>query len=189
MSEQLVIEHCAPTLANLKTANLLSCTYELPEDLYASLRKLNSRLTARGVRALPVRMKDHRALVYLYRPKRLCEDFKNAQSANILRSFGYDPNCPAKCLARLRGRLKESGEFPHEIGLFLGYPPEDVQGYLVHRGRCAKCVGHWTVYGDEEFARASFARFRKCTTVYCRQWSLGTPIDRLTVSDQQQSSS
>ena len=27
----------------------------------------------------------------------------------------------------------ESGEFPHEVGLFLSYPPEDVKGFIDHR--------------------------------------------------------
>ncbi len=45
-------------------------------------------------------------------------------------------------------------QFPHEIGLFLGYPPEDVCGYIRNKGKCQKCTGHWQVYGDENFALA-----------------------------------
>ena len=35
----------------------------------------------------------------------------------------------------------ESGEFPHEVGLFLGYPPEDVKGFIDHRANNFKCAG------------------------------------------------
>lgn len=48
----------------------------------------------------------------------------------------------------------ESGEFPHEVGLFLSYPPEDVKGFIDHRANDFKCAGLWKVYGDEEKARA-----------------------------------
>ena len=52
-------------------------------------------------------------------------------------------------------RLGQAAEFPHEIGLFLGYPPEDVQGFL--ENRLCKCVGCWKVYGDEQAAQNGFA--------------------------------
>ena len=35
----------------------------------------------------------------------------------------------------------ESGEFPHEVGLFLSYPPEDVKGFIDHRANDFKCAG------------------------------------------------
>ena len=50
----------------------------------------------------------------------------------------------------------ESGEFPHEVGLFLSYPPEDVKGFIDHRANDFKCAGLWKVYGDVEQARAAF---------------------------------
>ena len=35
----------------------------------------------------------------------------------------------------------ESGELPHEVGLFLSYPPEDVKGFIDHRANDFKCAG------------------------------------------------
>ena len=74
----------------------------------------------------------------------------------------------------------ESGEFPHEVGLFLSYPPEDVKGFLEHRP--CKCVGCWKVYENEEAARKTFAKYKACTRVYCRQLASGIDIERLTVA-------
>ena len=51
----------------------------------------------------------------------------------------------------------ESGEFPHEVGLFLSYPPEDVKGFIDHRASGFKCAGLWKVYGNEE-KRARYSR-------------------------------
>ena len=35
----------------------------------------------------------------------------------------------------------ESGDLPHEVGLFLSYPPEDVKGFIDHRANDFKCAG------------------------------------------------
>lgn len=78
--------------------------------------------------------------------------------------------------------LAGGGEFPHEIGLFLGYPPEDVCGFIENRAGGYKCVGEWKVYGDADKAKEIFAKYRKCTEVYCAQFAQGKSIERLTVA-------
>lgn len=83
---------------------------------------------------------------------------------------------------RLSQRLRQSEEFPHEIGLFLGYPPEDVRGFIEHHADGSKCTGCWKVYGDETAARRKFDQYKKCTRVYCDQWKKGKNIERLTVA-------
>ena len=78
-------------------------------------------------------------------------------------------------------RLNRGKDFPHEIGLFLGYPAEDVSGFIRHGARCAKCVGTWKVYGDEESARKKFALYQKCTRLYCEAYRKHNNLDRLLV--------
>ena len=76
----------------------------------------------------------------------------------------------------------ESGEFPHEVGLFLSYPPEDVKGFIDHRANNFKCTGPWKVYGDEEKARSLFAKYKKCTEIYCALWQSGSKLEQLAVA-------
>lgn len=41
-------------------------------------------------------------------------------------------------LDTLAGRIQNAGgEFPHEIGLFLGYPLGDVKGFIKHKAKTA----------------------------------------------------
>ena len=49
--------------------------------------------------------------------------------------------------------------FPHEMGLLLGYPPEDVEGFILQNGRNALCSGYWKVYEDAESKRRTFHIF------------------------------
>ena len=118
----------------------------------------------------------------MYRPRRLKEDLKNGKAREILLKRHYPAENADQCVAELVRRLQTDADFPHEVGLFLGYPPEDVDGFLRHGAREAKCVGTWKVYGDAEQARKTFALYKKCTRVYCRQLANGTDIERLTVA-------
>lgn len=186
MSEEKLILHCSPTLAGLKTGNLFSCSYTTLDELKRNLRELNRRLGKRGLRIIPVRCKDGRALIYVYRPSRLARDFENPKVQDILYSCGYSSVHPSECLRRLISRVGTSKEFPHEIGLFLGYPPEDVEGFICEKrnknaSAACKFVGAWKVYGDMERAKRLFSQFKKCTSVYTNQWISGQSLERLTV--------
>lgn len=178
MSEELIVRHCAPTLANLKTGSLFVCPITDRPSFFSSLRSLNEFLVPKGLRALPLRIREHSALVYLYRPSRLKKDLEDPAAIKILQDHGY--SCYGKCLPKLIERVRASEEFPHEIGLFLGYPPEDVQGFLDHRP--CKCSGCWKVYGDENKAKKTFDLYKKCERVYCQQLARGIDIKRLTVA-------
>lgn len=178
MSEELIVRHCAPTLANLKTGSLFVCPITDRPSFFSSLRSLNELLVPKGLRALPLRIREYSALVYLYRPSRLKKDLEDPAAIKILQDHGY--SCYGKCLPKLIERIRASEEFPHEIGLFLGYPPEDVQGFLEHRP--CKCSGCWKVYGDENKAKKTFDLYKKCERVYCQQLARGIDIKRLTVA-------
>jgi hypothetical protein len=71
--------------------------------------------------------------------------------------------------------------FPHEVGLFLGYPPEDVKGFMEDARRGVKCAGCWKVYGNGEEAVKTFSRYKKCTDIYRKELSKGRSLLQLTV--------
>jgi hypothetical protein len=54
-------------------------------------------------------------------------------------------------------------DFPHEIGIFLNYPLEDVKGFITSPNSGVKCVGYWKVYEDEEAKKKTFELYDKCT--------------------------
>lgn len=181
MSEQQFIRSTAPTLAGIKTGSLFPYRYESRDEAISELRGLNRRLAPKGLRLLPLRMTEDFAMLYLYRPGRLGADLRKREAAVLLREAGY-PECgEAGCIRELRRRLAEREDFPHEIGLFLSYPPEDVRGFMEHRDCGCKCVGCWKVYGDEKAARRTFAKYRRCTDLCLRRNARGCSLERLTV--------
>ena len=76
MSEEMLIRCCAPTMARLKTGNMFSCAFGIRELMIRELRQLNRRLRPKGLRIVPLRWRDGKALLYLYRPKMLERDLK-----------------------------------------------------------------------------------------------------------------
>ena len=182
MSEEYIVRQCAPTLAGIKTGSLFPCPYQSRQALMSEIRALNRRLSPKGLILLPVRYLDGKALLYLYRPSNLRQDLKDRLAAQVLEQAGYSCSKSEQCVVRLIRRLKENEDFPHEIGLFLSYPPEDVKGFIDNRACNFKCSGLWKVYGDEARAQAMFARFRKCTEIYCKLWQEGSSIEQLAVA-------
>ncbi len=163
MSDEMIISQCAPTLAGLKTANMFSAEYKSREEVAQRLRALNATFLPRGLRIVPMRYMKNRVLLYLYRPERLKCDLADSAAQDILRESGYPCACAENCLCRLITRLRAEGEFPHEVGLFLGYPPEDVRGFIENHAAGCKLMGCWKVYGDVDAAKERFASFERCT--------------------------
>lgn len=182
MSEELLVRHGAPTLAGLKTANLFTCPCDSKQEILSFVRRQNSRLQCKGLRMIPLRFSDDKALLYLYRPGKLSADLSNAEAEALLTARGYDLSSCDRCVVQLMRRLRQSQDFPHEIGLFLGYPAEDVRGFIENSAKGCKCVGCWKVYGDEAAARKKFAQYKKCTRVYCQRFAQIHDIERLTVA-------
>lgn len=181
MSEDIIVRQCAPTLAGLKTGNMFTCLFADTDEMRDSVRKWNRLLGKKGLRVLPLKFRDNRALVYVYRVSHLLRDMKDDAVSHLLREMGYETETPERCIVQLIRKLEGCSEFPHEIGLFLGYPPEDVCGFIENRARGCKLIGYWKVYGNEEKARKTFAKYRKCTEVYTAQFVGGRSVDRLTV--------
>lgn len=183
MSEDQIIQHCSPTLAGIKTGNLFRCHYSDKGEFLDQIRSLNKSLVPKGVSIIPVRLSEDCALIYVYRPSKLKEDLSDNEAADMLRSYGYEVSNPNCCVSKLCKRLCVQQEFPHEVGLFLGYPPADVKGFIESPSKGYKMIGFWKVYGDEKKAARKFELYRKCERIYKQQFSNGKSIEHLTVAD------
>ena len=159
--DQILAYHCAPALAGLKPANLVSLSRTEFPDLEIRLEEYRRLFGPRGVAFRTMDGPNPDALLLLvYRPALLEREFRLPLAAKLLRGDGYPVGAAVETmLDRLGERLRTETEFPHEIGLFLGYPPEDVEGFQRHRGRNCKLCGYWKVYSDVDRARAMFRRY------------------------------
>ncbi len=179
--ERALAYHCAPALVGLRCA----CVISLSSADYPALPRVAGRYTRllerRGVRIEVLCRCESRWLLLVYRPELLEAHLQGREAVSLLQRRGYPTGAGLAALLRhLRRRLLWREGFPHEIGLFLGYPPEDVQGFLADPGggRCKLC-GHWKVYHDVEGARRQFARFDRSREALCSRLRAGMALSQL----------
>ncbi|MCR5208934.1 MAG: DUF3793 family protein [Lachnospiraceae bacterium] len=180
MLKDAIIEYCAPTLAGIKTGNMFSIKND-GIDVDKEIRELNRVLVNKGLRLVPLRRKKETTLIYLYRPERLDKDLVDPCAMEILKSKGYSCGNSERCIVELVKHIESDPGFPHEIGLFLGYPPLDVKKFMADPFNGVKCVGCWKAYDNEREARKTFDRYKRCTAVYCRESKRGKPLEALIV--------
>ena len=63
MLERYLIEHCSPTLASIKTANLFNMPYKFWEELEEQLTSLTQQFAAKGISFSVVRRREGTALI------------------------------------------------------------------------------------------------------------------------------
>lgn len=183
--EIVMIEQCAPALAGLKPAGLFRVEARDRAALYARAAGWDGALRPRGLRVcvLCEQAQSHTYLIYVFREKQLRPVLARPEVQAYLRGRGYHrADACGGYLCQLAQRLRAAPPFPHEIGVFLGYPLTDVIGFVENNGKNYTCCGCWKSYGDAAAAQALFAQYKKCTRVYLRCYRGGTPLTRLTVA-------
>lgn len=138
MLEKYLIEHCAPTLASLKTASLFS--YHAAQDPEDDVKHLNRIFRDKGVELLILKREENAMLIYVCRRTQLAKDLERPGAKELLERYGYTDTSVDGAIERLRMRLASGDGFPHEIGLFLGYPVEDVLGFIEKPGKTASAA-------------------------------------------------
>ncbi|MBQ9347155.1 MAG: DUF3793 family protein [Oscillibacter sp.] len=175
--ETILAEQCAPTLAGIKPASLF-CRKSLKMAELSQWRKTLSSfgMEFRVLRACPAA---GNFLIYLFRTAWLHEILNDWSIRSFLTRMGYPDADSGALLRHLSQKLQFSTDFPHEIGIFLGYPLEDVTGFMKYRGQNYTYCGCWKVYGNPEEAKRRFAEYHRCTAFYCESVRAGVPLTSL----------
>lgn len=181
MSTDTIVRMCAPTLAGMKTGSLFSQEFSDKEELALSLEEYNRVMEPKGLKMISLGQKRNRYLLYVYRPSRLLKDLNQDDSKNLLSELGYCAENCDMCLHQLRNKIETENDFPHEVGLFLGYPYCDVKGFMEHR-ECLH-IGYWKVFDHKEETCALFEKYKRCQEIYGRCYANGIPLKRLIVED------
>ncbi|MBR2207660.1 MAG: DUF3793 family protein [Synergistaceae bacterium] len=153
----------APTIKGIKAACLINFKRE-NEDI-KTLWKENADkwLNPLGVQWLLLNdlSENKNAIVLIYRRELLARVLGCDKACEILKARGYPLDDLDACLTCLRKNF--SASFPHEIGLFLDYPPYDVKCFMENK-KCENQLRegcYWKVYGDVKKARQTFRKYRQ----------------------------
>lgn len=124
-----------------------------------------------------------RHLVMVYRAKELEEHLRSKEVSDYLREFGYRIDDFISNLIRLHQRMNgfynKMKEFPHEVGVFLGYPICDIKGFLENKGERYLHSGYWKIYGNLEETRKKFLSYDEAREIAIDEFLSGRELESI----------
>jgi hypothetical protein len=103
--------------------------------------------------------KDGKEQLFIYNYRSLDKYLNKKLALKILRNLGYPRDYSIESYVDYLIDRLCSCEFPHEIGIFLGYPLKDVIGFMGLVPLKLVKVNGWRVYGNEKLSDRQYNSF------------------------------
>lgn len=155
--QKKLLTHSAPTLANMKTGSLFRILKREIDNIKECLEFFSELFCEVNLDLRILSEDEVSVLIYVYNQQKLEHILSCPRILQFLSQYGYEESNVQTNLQHLQTRLQES-EFPHEIGVFLGYPLQDVIQFI-HPCKQCLCTGYWKVYGNQKKCQKKFYRF------------------------------
>lgn len=171
-----IANRCGPVLKGVKAANLMA----VPAGGWQQV--------CRALAGSPIICRllygdGQRDMVFLYRPNLLEQHIKQEAVRFFLLSCGYESVGLERILNGLSRRYQRfagaGDSFPHELGVLLQYPVEDVKGFMAHGGRDWLASGYWKVYGNVREAKQTFAAYDRARFQAVMEVLSGRPLSQV----------
>ena len=156
---QLALQ-CAPVIAGVKIANLLCINWDCE-------KKLNDVMCNSDMMICKLCTGKKGVTYLIYRKAELEKYILSEPVYAFLKSEGYTDFSLDSILNRFKLRyasyMDNHEDFPHEMGLLLGYPIEDVKGFVENKGKDYLYSGYWKVYENVNEKKELFKKYDKAT--------------------------
>ncbi len=169
---QLALQ-CAPLITGLKISNLLI--------IPATERSLVKVILERsGISFFRLLATSEKIVYLLFKREKLESYLMKRDVQEMLHGEGYEDLRMGMVLRRFQIRYEEymsdGDSFPHEMGLLLGYPTEDVKGFIENEGKNFLYNGYWKVYGNMNEKVELFKRYDTAKETIIQLLSKGVGI-------------
>lgn len=173
--QKRLIEYGACTLARMKTGSLFRVFRKDIPNSKECMCYFDNQCSPFGYHICVLQEEENSSLVYVYNAQKLKYILSEPSIQIFLSDFGYHVFDVDQALDFLKQRLLGQSEFPHEIGIFLGYPLQDVQAFITPQKEC-KLIGYWKVYGNERKFQKVFNRYDCCTKTFVARLNQGESL-------------
>ncbi len=184
MIELQIVLQCAPTIAGLKTSNLLI----IPKEQEDKVRYILRHSGLLGYRLVYDRQ---RVIFLVFNKDMLISYLAKKEVGEFLSGYGYRTDAFGYSLRYFQERYESyvcnRKEFPHEMGVFLGYPLCDVEGFIKNGGDNFALSGYWKVYDNATEMQGLFEKFDDVKDDMVRMVSKGYSMKEI-VSEYRQTS-
>ncbi len=168
--QRVLAIHSAPALCGIKASNLINVDYS--DDLFKEIEELNKRFN--NFRFYILKKDKNKVLVLIYRKRVLARELNRNSNKEFLKELGYDVSSIDSMLLCLKERIAYN-DFPHEIGVFLGYDLSDIKSFIENK----KCLytGYWKVYSNLDEKLELFSKYTRCKNCVIKMIDKGFPIE------------
>ncbi len=162
----ILANYCMPTLLKAKPSNVVNVNKKYVEDEMKFYQIISNEIEQFGSSCSILYDNEVMCLLLIYNNELLHQVLVQNENEFVLKSYGYEfhNNLVENSIERLRERYKvyrnEGMDFPHELGIILGYPLKDVKDFIKNNGRNYIFCGVWKVYNDVDKAEKTFEVFR-----------------------------
>ena len=161
---------CAPVIMKLKVSNLFIISEE-------EIEKVKEILDGSELSSQILLVKEGKAVFLVYRQEYLREYLSEEGIRKLLRKLGYRKMELEELLPifirRYSWYCRYGGNFPHEMGLLLGYPIEDVIGFIKNKGKNFLYTGYWKVYENIGEEIQLFQKFERAKQLLLQLVAMG----------------
>jgi hypothetical protein len=175
MNTQMALQ-CAPVIMDIKISNLLIVDIEEKE-------RVKETFCETAISFYILYMSDRKVVFLIYDREKFVGYLRRRENQRLLRILGYHEGDPVSILMELskryQGYMQNIREFPHELGIMLGYPVEDVMGFIVNRGQNPLFTGYWKVYDNPWEKLLVFEQYRRARELVIRLVAQGISVKQL----------
>ncbi|WP_018247542.1 DUF3793 family protein [Orenia marismortui] len=100
-----------------------------------------------------------RKKVIFYHQSSLNDYLQQKNNLKFLQGLGYPKEYNLELYLKHLKRRLESDKFPHEIGIFFGYPLKDVLAFMGYLDLEPSGYGEWKFYGNDRISKLQQKRF------------------------------
>lgn len=111
-----------------------------------------------GLKGIILRETQNSQIILIYRLEHLRRILNKPKAEEILKSIGYPMDWVYGAIAHLRKRY-DYCHCPPELGIFLGFPIEDVTDYMCGTSKECLLCGYWQVYNNVREAEKIFKKY------------------------------
>lgn len=170
--------YAAPTLEGMKPSCLFSCRDSEVGNVEELVLAYNRCLNPKRIYLQIMKHSPDFKLILVYRKDLLDMHLCQEDIQQFLSAFGYGFVTTRQALYHLQEHMcKEC--FPHEIGVFLGYPLDDVVSFIQNNGKNYQEIGYWKIYHNLSRARKTTARFLQSMECTLEKLQEGIPLEQL----------
>ncbi|TCT15425.1 uncharacterized protein DUF3793 [Natranaerovirga pectinivora] len=155
----LIAYNAAPTIEDEKPSSLISFNAS-KKNLLTLWQKYKFQVCDElGLNFYEIKGDHNKKLVLFFKEDFLEEHLYKRDSLKFLKNIGYKEKMSLiEMLNILRNRF-EVESCPHEVGIFLGIPIEDVEAFIENKGEGYLFYKYWKVYHNPEEASEIFNRY------------------------------